>query len=36
MQREVERASALRQLKAEFRAAAASSRMTGERPDDFR
>jgi hypothetical protein len=35
MQREVERASALRQLKAEFRAAAAWSRMTGERPDDF-
>jgi hypothetical protein len=35
MRREVERASALRQLKAEFRAAAAWSRMTGERPDDF-
>jgi hypothetical protein len=35
MQREVERARALRQLKAEFRAAAAWSRMTGERPDDF-
>jgi hypothetical protein len=36
MQREVERANALRQLKGEFRAAAAWSRMTGERPDDFR
>jgi hypothetical protein len=35
MWREVRRASDLRQLKAEFRAAAAWSRMTGERPDDF-
>jgi hypothetical protein len=35
MWREVRRAVALRQLKAEFRAAAAWSRMTGERPDDF-
>jgi hypothetical protein len=35
MWREVERASAHRQLKAEFRAAAAFARMTGQRPDDF-
>jgi hypothetical protein len=34
MWREVRCASALRQLKAEFRAAAAWSRMTGERPPD--